>query len=324
MNLDLDRALVVSNMGDDSISVIDINNRRERCRISLVPFQDRYGKPGSLIRRPMMGPHSIKLDKSRENLYVVNCFDDSISVIDTKSWTMKENFFAGNHPNDMVFNIDESYIYVTNGDSDSVSIIDTSSRRIIAQVSVGIMPHGICISPDGEFIYTANMDSGSISIIDTWSNSKVSCIRVGKCPVEVRTSADGRFLYAVCSYLGNDRNGEIAIISASNLRILKNIEVGKIPVQIWQARDGRHIYVTNMGSNDLSIIDLNRFEVAGKINYAGNMPRGIVMDDEGRIFITSSEENTVNIIKQGASIIEYFIGTGKEPTSILYTCRAIQ
>jgi YVTN family beta-propeller protein len=308
-------------MGDDSISVVDLKSTKEKSRVHLIPFTDKYGKPGSLVRKPMMGPHSIKIDKSGKNLYCANCFDDSISVIDVEKLEVKETFTAGSHPNDMVFNTDETFMNVTNGDSNSVSVIDMSCKRIITQVSIGVMPHGICISPDGEFVYAANMDSSSISIIDTWSNSKVACLKVGKCPVEVSLSQDGRFLFVVCSQLGSERNGVISILSTSSYRLIKNIDVGLIPIQMLQTKDGKYAYVTNMGSNNLCVIDLSRFEVVKKINLWGGMPRGIVMNEEGTVFITNNEDNNVSVIKSESWELLCNIGVGKEPTSMSYMKR---
>lgn len=316
--------LFVSNMGDDSISVIDMRCRREKCKIQLIPFTDRYGKSGSLKRKPMMGPHSIKIDKSGKNLYCANCFDDSISIVDIEDLTVKETFSAGSHPNDLVFNQDESYLYVTNGDSDSVSVIDMPTKKIITQVPVGVMPHGICMSPDGEYVYTANMDSSTISIIDTWSNSKVACLKVGKCPIEVAASSDGKFLFVICSFLGSDRNGMISVISTGSYRILKSIDTGQIPIQMLQTADGKHAYVTNMGSNDLSIIDLSKLEAIRRINLWGSMPRGITMDENGSIYVTNNEDNTVSSINMECWELSYNIGVGKEPTSISYLRRINQ
>lgn len=311
------KRLFVSNFGEDSISVVDVAERKQQCKIQLTPVKLRYGETGGSIRKPIIGPHSIKCGMDSRFIYSVNCFDDSISIIDTCSMKAVESFFAGNHPNDMAFGNDDSYAYVTNGDSDSVSIIDMSGRKIIAQVSVGIMPHGICISPGGEYVYVANMDSSTVSIIDTWSNSKVLCIRVGKCPTDVVPSIDGKYIFAVCSYLGNDRNGVVSVISTHNYSVIKNIEVGMIPVQAGLSADGRCLFVTNMGSNDLYVIDLNRFEVSRVIGL-GNMARGIAVGEDDFIFVSNSEDNNISMIRTDTWQIDCSMEVGNEPTSMLY------
>lgn len=312
----VERVLFVSNMGDDSISVIDVANRREIYKISLLPVS-KPGKINSKRRKGEIGPHSLKTDSARKNLYSVNCFDDSISVIDMSSCSVIESFSAGSHPNDLTFTTDESYMYVTNGDSDRVSIIESSGRKIIGQVSVGNMPHGICISPDGEYVYVANMESASISIIDTWSNSKVSCIKVGKSPIEVMPSKDGKYLYVTCGYLGYDMNGMICVISMDSLKVMKNIEVGAIPARMGITYDNKYLWVTNMGSNNVSIIDLNRLEVKGTIKM-GNMSCGITSDSENHFFIANSEDNNIMIVDMLKMKIIDNIEVGIEPTSMLY------
>lgn len=311
------KVIFVANMGEDSISVIDVNSRNEIDRIVLPPVVGGTVKINRNSKKPRVGPHSLRIDGRMENLYCVNSYDDSISVIDANKHIVKETFFAGSHPNDMALSKDESFAYVTNGDSDCISIIELTSKRIIGQISVGPMPHGVCISPDKEYIYAANMDSDSISIIDTWSNSKVACIKVGKRPIEIISSNDGRYLYVTCSNLGFDENGSVAVMSTANYRVIKNIKVGMIPVQMSLAPNGPYLYVSNMGSDDIYIIDLNRFEVKTRIT-AGKMARGIIADIDGYIYVTNIQDNNVIVIEtEGFKTVDN-IEVGIEPTSMLY------
>lgn len=318
----LKKKLFVSNMGDDSISVIDINKRSEASRIHLLSSLAKNSGSCVSPTKLRIGPHSLKIDKSRKNIYSVNCFDDSVFIIDSGSFSIKESFFPGRHPKDMVFNRDETYIYISNGDSNSVSVVDAAKKKVVAQIPVGIMPHGICMSPDGEYIYVANMGSDSISIIDTWSNSKVSCIPVGRCPVEVMTSKDGKYLFATCSYMGCDRKGTLSIISTRNLKIIKDIEVGIMPVQMAVSKKLPYIYVTNMGSDDVCVIDLNRFQKLRTIK-TGKMPRGIALTEKREVLIGSSEENIITVIDEGTFKVLGNIEAGIEPTSMLYVEEAI-
>jgi YVTN family beta-propeller protein len=89
-----------------------------------------------------------------------------------------------------------------------------------------------------------------------------------------------------------------------------------IPVQMGLSDNGLYLYVTNMGSNSLYTIDLSRFEVVNKIR-TGSMARGISMD-EGRIFVSNSEDNNVSIIDTKKWCILGNIEVGNEPTSMLY------
>lgn len=312
-----DKILFVSNMGDDSISVIDVKNWVEIKRIYLSPLENKVVKQSFYSRKPIIGPHSIKIDRNKQKIYSVNCYDDSISVIDILNLRVEDTFFAGSHPNDLVFSIDESFAYITNGDSDSVSIMDVSNKKIITQVSVGVLPHGICMSSDGEFVYTANIDSNSVSVIDTWSNSKVCCINVGECPIDVITSHDGRYIFTVCSFLGFEKNGYVCVISKENFRVQKYIEVGRAPVKMETSQDNNKLYVTNMGSNDIYIIDLLRFKVEKRIT-AGNMTSGIRLGDGDYIYVTNIEDSNVSVIDTKKALVVDTIEVGSEPTSMIY------
>lgn len=315
----MNKILLVTNMGDDSISIIDLTEHRKAGRIYL-GASAHAGETIRTLKKPAVGPHSIVMDKNMGRIYTVNSFSNTVSVIDMNSLEVIDSFFAGSHPNDMVFNSDGTCAYVTNGDSDSVSIIDMEEMKIICQVSVGSMPHGICISPGGEFAYTADMGGDSISVIDVWSNSKIFCIKTGEQPLEIETSADGKFLYVTCSFLEHDERGTVSIISTNNNRVIKNIEVGMIPAGMYISHRTQSMYVANTGSNDIYIIDLNRFEVTKKIR-SGNMARGIISDEEGHIFITNGEDNTVSVIDEKSGEITEIYETGIEPTAMLYINR---
>ena len=307
------RRLFVSNMGEDSISAIDIENNKEYKKIHLSPLEGAHSK-----KRLLVGPHSIKIDTKKENIYSVNCYDNSVSIIDLKSYTVIDSFFAGIHPNDMAFSIDGEYAYITNCDSDSISIIDMSSLRLIAQVPVGMMPHGIAISPDGEYIYTVDMGSGSISIIETWSHCRISSIKVGECPMDILTSKDGRFLYVVCSFSGYGRLGAVAIISTKNYKVIKLIEVGDTPTQVVLSDDNCYLYVTNIGSGDLYTIELDSFSI-GHIVKTGNMARGIAKGEDV-IYVANSGSNSISVIQNDKSNFNIIktIEAGIEPTSMVY------
>lgn len=311
------KMLMVTNMGDDSISIIDLDNFCEAMRIHLYAASGLADDAIRISKRPVVGPHSIVMGRDADTVYSVNSFSNTISAVDINSMKVVETFFAGSHPNDMVFDGDGRYAYVTNGDSDSISIIDMEDRKIVCQISVGSMPHGICISPNGEFIYTANMGEDSITVIDTQSNSKVFRIKTGEQPLEVETSADGKFLYVTCSYLEHEKRGTVSVISTNSSRVIKNIEVGMIPAGMYLSRRTQNMYVANTGSNDIYVIDLNRFEATRRIK-AGNMVRGIISDEEGHLYITNGEDNTVSVIDEVSGDTTGIYGAGNEPTSMLY------
>jgi 40-residue YVTN family beta-propeller repeat len=313
-NVDSGRLLLVANTGDDSISFVDTGKVKEIYRLSLLCSSFRIEK------KTAIGPHCIIADKNFNNIYTANSFNDSISEINIRDMVIKNTFFAGCHPNEAVFSKDGDYLYISNGDSNSISIISMEDRKITTQISVGSFPHGICTSPNGEYIYTANMGSDCITVIDTWSNSKMLCIRVGEGPTEIMSSNDGRFLYVTCSFLGCDRNGTIAVISTSNFRVIKQIEVGILPSGMYLSEKKEKLYVSNMGNNELSVIDLKRFEIANR-KKLGNMAKGIVSDGRGNIFVANSEDNNVYVIKEENLEIVNNIEVGNEPTSMLYIDR---
>ena len=65
------------------------------------------------------------------------------------------------------------------------------------------------------------------------------------------------------------------------MKDIKTIEVGRSPVNSIFDSDGRYAYVTNWGSNTVSVIDANTWEVVKTI-AVGTNPFGIYLFDSNQ------------------------------------------
>lgn len=134
-------------------------------------------------------------------LYVANSGDDTVSVIDTATFTVTGTIPLDENvaPYGVVAHPDSSTVYVSNNLGPSVSVIDVATSTVVATVPVQAQPMGITIGPEGDFVYVANHIADSVSVIDTATNTVVDTIIVGGIdadfPAALAIHPDGGTLY---------------------------------------------------------------------------------------------------------------------------------
>jgi len=141
-----ERLLYVSNWGDGTVSVVDLNNEQ-------------------LVKNIKVGknPEGVVLSQDGRYLYVANSDTDDISVIDTIKnevvSTIKLNNDGipyGTSPTTMDISKDGRYIFVAEALLNSVSVIDTVENKVMGRIPVGFYPVRVVVSKDNSKIYVIN------------------------------------------------------------------------------------------------------------------------------------------------------------------------
>lgn len=124
-------------------------------------------------------PHGLSFNTNGSNLYIVNMYSNSLSIIDTNKHEVIKNITVGEKPEYVKLSPDERYAYVTNLNSNTVSKVDLAKFEVIKEIPVGNGPHGIAFSADGNLMYISNMKSNDISVISTADDRVLSTIPSG-------------------------------------------------------------------------------------------------------------------------------------------------
>lgn len=158
----------VANIGSDSITVIDCEERR-------------------ILADPPVGegPEGIATDPTTGEILVANQDDGRLSVLDPATYDSRPALL-GETPIRAVVAPDDRHVLVPNRESDDVSVIDTEFVRDgerrpweIARVPVGSHPGGTVFDPDGRRAFTANNKTNDISVIDTESFTEIDRFEAG-------------------------------------------------------------------------------------------------------------------------------------------------
>jgi len=287
--------IILCNTGSDSLNKINTENLKNQS-IFLSAGESPFG------------PHGLSLYKDK--ILVANNYNNSISLINYKSFKEENNLYIGAHPNDIVAHDDIAY--VSCGESNSLIIYDMINERVNFEVPTGRVPHNIALLEKENLLFISNMGDDSISVIDYINNKEIKRIKVENTPTKINVSKNKKYLYVCMSYLGYDRKGSIGIIELKTLELINKIQVGLSPVDLFEEDD--YLYVSNLCEGSISIVNLKDIKEENKI-IIGGMPRGIVKVKKN-IFVGDYLNGILNIIGIENKKIKT-ISTGTEPNAMV-------
>ena len=214
-------------------------------------------------------------------LVVANNYNDSISVIDTATGTIRYEhdlrpFFAGNEGTSggvggtfpFAVAIKGNTAYVSSDRDRQVVVIDISSLmagRLIARIPLDGNALGMTLSRTHLFVAEDNADQ--VAVIDTVSNRVVA-------KIDARGPAD---------LLSSDRDGHDFDRDYDDPRPRTRL-TGAATFAVTLSPDGRALYAVNSGSNSIAVIPLqgdHAYRVAGLIPTAYE-PHDITFSANGR------------------------------------------
>jgi YVTN family beta-propeller protein len=206
------RRAFVTNAGDDTISVVDL---------------DRNEVVGTIATGDY--PHGLRMSPDGREIYVANVQDGSVSVIDTARLHETARIPVGKAPVQVGFTPDGRRAYVSLRDESRVAVIDTASRTVIDRIEVGRNPIQVHATPDGRFVYVANQGTeadpaDTVSVIEAATGSVIDTIRTGNGAHGVAVSEDGAFVFVT-----NKVDGTVSAIDTASREVVATVPVGPGP-----------------------------------------------------------------------------------------------
>nr|WP_244242256.1 beta-propeller fold lactonase family protein [Nocardioides seonyuensis] len=170
------RWLVVANVADTTLSVIDTRNNRlvTDVEVGNAPAQVAFSPDGRFVYASLNGADAVaKVDMttrelvdtvavgdgpiqtyvSGDNRYLLVAnqgTEDSpgttVSVIDTKTFTVKAEVETGQGSHGIVIDPSSRHAYITNIYGDDVAVLDLDELKVVARIPVGDKPNGVSFS----------------------------------------------------------------------------------------------------------------------------------------------------------------------------------
>lgn len=204
--------LLVANFENDSISIVDLGQRKVLVDIDLRPGKidpAQQGVPGGAY------PFWIAL-KGDDKAYVSSQRDREVVVVDLLTRSVAKRIPVDGQPNKMILNKAQTRLFVANDNSDSVAVIDTDADQVVDEINTtappwvfpnpkdlkGSNPNSLALSPDEQTLFVTNGGTNSVAVIrlkqeDAARGRVLGLIPTGWYPNSVSVNRDGSMLYVV-------------------------------------------------------------------------------------------------------------------------------
>jgi DNA-binding beta-propeller fold protein YncE len=223
-----------SGQGGNTVSLVDLVNRKKVGEISLGEF-----------RRP----HGIDLDRRTGRLAVSCELPDRLLIIDPASRKIVRHYDTKGKTSHMVtLGPKAEWAFVSNSTSDNVAAIhlETGEAKLIP---TSRRPEGSILSKDGSTLYVATREG--ISIIDTGKQIEIGRIASGKGPNRIGLTPDERYLV----YSLIDEN-KVEIADPKARKVLGQVSLGGRPVSLNVSRDGKYAFASAQDDDMVYVVSI--------------------------------------------------------------------
>jgi YVTN family beta-propeller protein len=115
-------------------------------------------------------------------VFVTAIQDDTVTVINTKEYTVSATLKAGDKPYGVATSPDNRYMMVANQGSNDLWLFDQQSLEKLAEIKVGEMPESVSVSSDSQRAYVTNWFSNDLSVVDLDSRKQIQTLPVSESP----------------------------------------------------------------------------------------------------------------------------------------------
>lgn len=238
--------LLVANYENDSISLIDLQTRKEIAELDLRP-----GKLNSTQTGVAGGTYPFAVAFVGDNkAYVSSQRDRELVIIDIhqNQLSIQGRLKTNGQPNKMVVNKARDRLYVACDNSDTIIIVDTATNKVVEEILTtspgeffqrarmykGANPNNVALSPDEGTLFVTNGGTNSVAVIQLASTKKQLAENDGDEEEEVAREAE-QLREAAEADRGQARKS----------RVVGLIPTGWYPNAITVRPDGGALYIVN-------------------------------------------------------------------------------
>lgn len=203
----------------------------------------------------------------------------SIYKIDARSFEIAEEIEApkGSEPHGLRLSPDGTTAYIALLQGKGLCILDLQTNTLTTMPLAGnAVQTGV--TPDRKFVVISLYDTKQLAVFDTATKtvSYVDLPENAKGPIQMYATPDSRFVYIADQgyYFEQPTGNRVFKIDLLTKNIVKEIPTGDAPHGVVVSPDGKFVYVTNLLTQDVSIIDTSTDTEIGRMTV-GKMPNGI-------------------------------------------------
>jgi YVTN family beta-propeller protein len=156
MAVDLKRQrLFVAELGNDSVGIVDLSNRKLISRI-----------PG------LKEPQGVGYEPTTDVLYVANAGDGSVRLFEGSDYKTTGRIELGSDADNVRVDAAARRVFVGYG-SGGLAVIDPSTRSKVGDISLKAHPESFQIDPDASQIFVNVPDAHGIAVVDRTSQKQI-------------------------------------------------------------------------------------------------------------------------------------------------------
>jgi YVTN family beta-propeller protein len=210
-------------------------------------------------------------------------------VVDPKQRRVTARIPTGREVSHMVAALsDGSRAFVASIRSGTVSAADLAAAKLAKDQPTGAGAEGIDVTPDGREVWVTNREADTVSVVDAKTLQVAATLPAAKFPIRVKVTPDGKRALVSCA-----QSGDVAVFDVASRKEVKRISLDKeavpgsearvfstqfgkspVPVGLLIAPDGKRAWVASTNADVISVIDLVKLEVVGRLT-AGKEPDGL-------------------------------------------------
>jgi len=256
---------------------------------------------------PISGePYELAVSPDQTKVYVADNAGNSVSVVATANNTVTATIPVGLGPDGVAVTPNGQFVYVANNDannptSNTVSVISTASNSVVQTVTVGPAPFLPKVTPDGSLVYVASTQGNELSVINTSTNTVTATVPI-TAPTGLAFAPNGALAY-VAQFASP---GTLTVLAVPSNRVVATIPLGSAsanPIKVAITPDGSLVYVTNLSSNNVSVVETGSNSVIATVPV-GNQPYAIAVSTDGsQVYVGNAADGTISVISTATNSV---------------------
>ena len=246
--------------------------------------------------------------------YVSNEKGNTVSVIDTDTWTVTKTIKVGQRPRGIEFTRDGKFVMVAVGDDDTIQMIDARTQTIVDTLPSGPDPELFAQDAAGKTLYVANENDNTVTMIDLEKRARIGDIQVGVEPEGMTISPDGKILINT-----SETTNMAHFIDTEKRQIVANVLVDSRPRFAQFKHDSSELWVSSEIGGTVSIVDPVKHAVTGKVTFEipglrreAIQPVGIgITKDDKTAFVALGPANRVAIVDTATHKVTKYLLVGQ-------------
>ena len=204
----------------------------------------------------------------------------------------------------------EKGLYVNNRTGGSVSFVDDDPAEEKARFDAGTSPEAVVDA--GGSLWVSQGRGTTVLRLDPATGSVQDEVTVGAQPGGMAV-ADGDV------WAANFGDATVSRIDPDSGQVVRTIPVGVAPYGIAAA--GETVWVSNREDDSVIEINANSNRPAPAAIAVGDNPKGVAIDDEGKVWVANAGDETVSVVANGEE--QDTVNVGMEPRGVVFAFESI-